>query len=185
MNIEYVGRGYSLDDRIRGIIEEKLDKLDRFLEEPVEIRVTLEVEKHRQISEIHVSHKLGVLQAREEAEDMYDAFNAALSKAEKQARRSRKKLTDRKRRAEPAHQALQHWAVDVVEAASLRSGGDGRPRVIRSSQIRIKPMSIDEAALELEDSKHDFVVFRDASTDKVNVLYKRKDDNYGLIAPEL
>lgn len=188
MNIEYVGRGYSVDDRIRGVIEEKLEKLDKFLEEPVEVRITLEVEKHRQISEIHVSHKLGSLQAREESEDMYDALNAALAKAEKQARRSRKKLTGRKRRAEPAHQALLHWPVDVVEAASLQSTGDGQPRqprIIRSSQIRIKPMSIDEAALELEDSQHDFVVFRDANTDKVNVLYKRKDNNYGLIAPEL
>lgn len=181
MNIEYVGRGYSLDDRIRGFIEEKLDKVDKFLEEPIEVRVTLEVEKHRQSADIHIAHKLGVLQAREEADDMYDAVNAAVGKAEKQARRSRKKLTGRKRRGEPAH--LLSWPLEIVEPASLGAGSDG-PRVIRTTHLKIKPMSIDEAALELEGSKNDFVVFRDAVTDKVNVLYKRKDDNYGLIAPE-
>lgn len=183
MNIEYVGRGYSLDDRIRDVVEGKLDKIEKFLEEPVEIRVTLEVEKHRQIADIHIAHKLGVVQATEEADDMVDAIHAAIAKAEKQARRSRKKLTGRKRRAEPGP---GHWPVEIVDRASLATGGgsDG-PRVIRSMNLSIKPMSIDEAALALEGSKNDFVVFRDATTDRVSVLYKRRDNNYGLIAPEL
>jgi len=146
------------------------------------VRVTLEVEKHRQIADIHIAHKLGVVQAREEADDMLDAVHVAVAKAEKQARRSRKKLTDRKRRGEPG--ALSHWPMEIVEGASLGAGGDG-PRVIRSTRLQIKPMSIDEAALTLEGSKNDFVVFRDATTDRVSVLYKRRDNNYGLIAPEL
>jgi putative sigma-54 modulation protein len=70
-----------------------------------------------------------------------------------------------------------------VEGGSLR-GGEGR-RVIKSGSLRIKPMSIEEAALQLEGSRNEFIVFRDADTEKVSVLYKRKDDNYGLIAPEL
>lgn len=181
MNIEYVGRGYSLDDRIRSFVETKLEKVDKFLEEPVEIRVTLEVEKHRQIADVHIAHKLGILQAREESDDMHDALNAAVAKTVKQARRSRKKLTGRKRRAEPGGH-LQ-WPLEILEPASLAAGSDG-PRIVRSTHLKIKPMSIDEAALELQDSKNDFVVFRDANTDKVNVLYKRKDQNYGLIAPE-
>lgn len=182
MNIEYVGRGYSLDDRIRSFVETKLEKVDKFLEEPVEIRVTLEVEKHRQIADVHIAHKLGILQAREEADDMHDALNAAMAKTVKQARRSRKKLTGRKRRAEPGGR-LQQWPLEILEPASLAAGSDG-PRIVRSTHLKIKPMSIDEAALELQDSKNDFVVFRDANTDKVHVLYKRKDQNYGLIAPE-
>lgn len=185
MNIEYVGRGYSLDDRIRDVVEAKLDKVERFLQEPIEIRVTLEVEKHRQIADIHIAHKLGVVQAREEADDMVDAIHAAVAKAEKQARRSRKKLTGRKRRGEPGP---GHWPVEILDRASLNTGGGGEgdgPKVIRSMNLRIKPMSVDEAALALEGSKNDFVVFRDAATDRVSVLYKRRDNNYGLIAPEL
>lgn len=179
MNIEFVGRGYPLDDGVRRYAEDKLFKVNKFLEDPVEVRITLEVEKHRQIADVHISHRLGVLQAREEAGDMYDALNIAVDKAEKQARRSRKKLTNRKRRSDSVH---HQWPVEVVERGSL---GSGEKKIVRLSQLRIKPMSIDEAALQLEDSKNDFVVFRDASTDKVHVLYKRKDDHYGLIAPEL
>jgi putative sigma-54 modulation protein len=182
MNIEYVGRGYTLDDRIRGFVKDKLEKVDKFLEEPVEIRVTLEVEKHRQTADVHIAHKLGVLQAREEADDMYDALNSVVAKVVKQARRSRKKLTGRKRRAEPGGRP-QQWPIEILEPASLAAGSDG-PRIVRSTHLKIKPMSIDEAALELQDSKNDFVVFRDANTDKVHVLYKRRDQNYGLIAPE-
>lgn len=179
MNIEFVGRGYRLDDGVRRFAEEKLDKVGKFLEEPVEVRITLEVEKHRQIADIHIAHRLGVVQAREEAGDMYDALNVAVVKAEKQARRSRKKLTGRKRRVDSIH---HQWPVEVVERASL---GGGEKKIIRLTHLRIKPMSIDEAALQLEGSKNDFVVFRDSTTDKVQVLYKRKDDHYGLIAPEL
>lgn len=179
MNIEYVGRNYSVDDRIREYTEDHLPKITKFLDEPVDVRVTLEVEKRRHVADVHVAHKLGVLQSREESADMYDALRAAMEKAEKQARRARKKLTDRKRKGNN----VPDWPVDVVDRESL--GGGDTPRIIRSSRLHIKPMSIEEAALQLDGSKNEFIVFRDAASNKVNVLYKRKDDNYGLIAPEL
>ena len=71
--------------------------------------------------------------------------------------------------------------VDILERESVEGGGT--PRVISSTHLQIKPMTIEEAALLLEESKNEFVVFRDASSDRVAVLYKRKDNNYGLIAP--
>ena len=74
------------------------------------------------------------------------------------------------------------WPVDVLEKASLSGGTE--PRIIKSSVLSIKPMSLDEAALRLEGSQNDFLVFRDANNDQVSVLYKRKDSNYGLISPE-
>lgn len=185
MNIEFVGRNYRIDDRLRSFTEEKLGKVTKFLEEPAEIRVTLSEEKHRHIVDLHVSHKLGVLQATEETVggDMADAVNAAVDKVEKQARRNRKKVTGRKRRG-PSLNGFEapSWPMNVLERASF---GEGRePRIIKSSQIEIKPMSLEEAALQLEGSKNDFLVFRNSSSDRVNVLYKRKDSNYGLIEPE-
>lgn len=179
MNIEYVGRNYSLDDQIREYTEDHLQKVTKFLEEPVDVRVTLEVEKRRHLADVHVAHKLGVLQSREESGDMYDSIHAAMEKAEKQARRARKKLTGRKRKGN----GVPDWPVDVVDRESLSQGE--APRIIRSSRLHIKPMSIEEAALQLDGSKNEFIVFRDATSNKVNVLYKRKDENYGLIAPEL
>jgi ribosome hibernation promoting factor len=180
MNIEYVGRNYDLDDRIRSYAEGKLGKLDKFLHEPVEVRVTLEVVKHRHIAEVHVKHPHGVLQATEETADMLDALNLAVDKVEKQARRSRKKAVGQRRRSERGNG--QSWPLEVVERESLGAGG--APRVVKSTHLQIKPMTIDEAALQLEGAKNDFVVFRDSTTDRVSVLYKRRDSNYGLIAPE-
>jgi putative sigma-54 modulation protein len=178
MNIEFVGRSYEIDDRVRSYAEKKLGKVTKFLEEPIDARFTLEVVKHREIADLYLSHRHGVMQATEETSQMLDAINLAVDKVEKQARRSRKKLVLNKRRA---GRNGQNWPVEVLEAASVEAG---TPRIIKSSKIRIKPMSIEEAALQLESSKNEFVVFRDSASDRVAVLYRRKDNNYGLIAPE-
>lgn len=185
MNIEFVGRSYQIDDRVRDFTEDKLSKVTKFLEDPVEIRVTLSEEKHRHIADLHVHHKHGVLQSTEESGDgqMHEAINAAVDKVEKQARRARKKLTDRKRRGAKSNGDLGPvWPLNVLDRGSV--GGGNEPRIIKSANLQIKPMSLEEAALQLEGSKNDFLVFRDATHDRVRVLYKRKDSNYGLIEPE-
>lgn len=182
MKIEYVARGYSPDDQVRRFTEDKLKKVLKFLEEPVEVQVAFETEKHHAIADFQVSHRFGSLQARETAPQMLDAVNTAVDKLQTQAERNRKKHKDKKRRAQRAN-GNGHWPVDVIERASVASGG-GTARVIKSSKLPIKPMSIEEAALMLDGSEHDFVVFRDSESERVSVLYKRRDENYGLIAPE-
>ncbi len=181
MNIEYVGRNFELDGRVRAYTETKLKKALKFLAEPVEVRVKLEVEKHRQIAELHISHRRGVLHATEENTDILDAINLAVDSVEKQARRGRKKAVDQRRRGGRNAEGALEWPLEVMEAESVRSG---TPRIIKSTAIPIKPMTIEEAALALEDSRNEFVVFLDAISDRVSVLYKRKDQHYGLIAPE-
>ena len=165
---------------IKQLTEDKISKLVKFVEEPVEIHVILETEKRRQIAEFHVSHRHGVLQATEESEHMREAIQAGIDKLEKQARRARKKFMDKRRRGR--RQDDNHWPLDVLEAASVAGGL--KPRVIKTTRLPIKPMTIDEAALELDGSKNDFFVFRDSGTDRVSVIYRRKDANYGLIAPD-
>lgn len=178
MNIELTGRHINLRDDIKQYSRKKLEKLEKFLEEPIEIQLILEVEKLRSIAELHARHKHGYIQATEEAEDLENAVHAAIETAAKQARRAHKKAKDKKRRAgKPA----EHWPVDVIAGESV-SGGQ-TPRVIKTHNLPIKPMTIDEASLALDSSKNEFFVFLDASTDKVSVLYRRKDANYGLIAP--
>ncbi len=179
MNVEYFARTYHLDDQIRGFAERKLAKLEKFVSEPVEVKVTLELEKHRHIAELHLAHRFGVLQATVETGDMYDSINLAVDKMEKQARRASKKYKDKRRRAD--RQNGQAWPLEVIAGESVESG---EPRILRSSRLSIKPMSIEEAALRLQTSKNEFVVFRDSGTDRVSVLYRRKDRNYGLISPE-
>ncbi len=181
MKIEFTGRHYHLGERVKEYAESRLTKLAKFLDEPVDVHVILEAEKRRQIAEFHVAHRHGVLQATEESEHMREAINAGIEKIEKQARRSRKKFMDKRRRAQ-RQDGGHHWPLEVLEAASI---GDGeRPRVIKTSRLPIKPMSIDEAVLELAQSKNEFFVFRDSGTDRVSVIYRRKDAHYGLIAPD-
>ncbi len=180
MHIEYVSRNFELDDRLRDYAASKLGKLARFLDEPVEVRVTLEQEKYRQIAELHVAHRHGLLQAAGETDEMQDTINLVVDKVEKQARRSRQKYQDKRRRADRVNGQHQ-WPVEVLDRGSI---GESTPRIIKSGKLSIKPMALDEAALRLEAGTNDFVVFRDSETDRISVLYKRRDDNYGLISPD-
>lgn len=182
MNIEFFGRHFRLRQDIKDLAERKLHKVGTFLEEPADARITLEAEKRRRIADIHVTHRFGVLQATEESESMEDALQAAVDKVEKQARRARKKFLDNRRRADRAVGGEDHWPVDVLESESVGSGQ--APRIIKTNRLAIKPMTLDEAALQLAGSKNEFFVFLDSATERVSVLYRRRDQNYGLIAPE-
>lgn len=181
MEIKFTGRNFQVDDRVKAFADKRIARVVRFLEEPIEVHLTLETEKRRQIAELHVNHRHGALQATEEAQQVFDAVQAVVEKVTKQARRSRKKHQDKKRRAQrPADE--RHWDVNVLDSQSV-AAPEG-PKVIKTGRLPIKPMTIDEAALGLADSKNEFFVFRDSVTDKVSVLYRRNDGNYGLIAPE-
>ena len=183
MQIDYVGRNVQLDDATRTYTEKKLQRAIRFLEEPVEIRVILEKEGHRRIAELHVHHRFGVLQATEETSELREAILEAVEKIEKQARRARKKFMKKRRRND--RQVAHEWPVEVVERSSVGADSSSPPRVVKTSTLSIKPMSLDEAALRLEGAKNDFVVFRDSDHGRVNVLYRRRDGDYGLVTPEV
>ena len=180
MNIDYVARNLELDTRIRDFTADKLQKVGKFLDEPVDVRVTVEQEKHRCSAELHITHRFGIIQANEETDDIFDAVNLAVDKAEKQARRSRKKVRDKRRKADRSNG--NHWPLEIVDNASVGLGAE--PRIVESTVLSIKPMSLDEAAIQLDESDYGFVVFRNAVDDQVNVLYRRKDNHYGLISPE-
>lgn len=187
MQTEYVGRNIQVSEDIRAFTERKLGKATRFLEEPVEIKVILEAEGHRRIAEIHVNHRFGDLQAVEETKDLKESILDAVDKIRKQARRGRKKFMDKRRRGD--RQVANEWPLEIVARDSIGNdgddGGSSTPRVVESTSLSIKPMSLDEAALRLEGAKNDFLVFRDSDHGRVNVLYKRHDGDYGLITPEV
>jgi len=179
MKTEIIGRNVNVDDRLRTFAEQKLHKLEKFLEEPIEARLTLTSERHRHLAELLVTHRLGDLKASEETDGNFrDAVHRVVDRVEEQARRAHQKTVDKRRRG-----SNHRWPVEILEQGSIRGGG--APRVIETGQLHIKPMTIEEAALELDGSEHGFVVFRDATSDRLSVLYKRKDQHYGLIAPEL
>ena len=181
MNIDFVGRHFEVDETMREFALGKLQKVFKFLEEPIDASLILEREKHSHRAEIHLKHRHGSLTATDEREsNIMDAIGNVIEKAEKQARRSKRKSVDKRRRSAREEENHISWPVDVVEASSV---GEQRPRIIKSSRINVRFMSLEEAALELEGSKNEFVVYRDIDSSLVHVLYRRKDANYGLIAP--
>jgi putative sigma-54 modulation protein len=185
MATQISGRNYEITPDIREMVEKKLAKIqERLFDDVIDVRVVLQVEKYRNICEVLVVGKeQDVKTVQESDESMQDAINAAMDHLKRQAQKNRKKIRDHHRRDGNGRDAtVNEWAVQVLEPGNLRE--ENRPRIVKTNNIAIRPMSIEEAALRLDDLKNEFIVFRDIDTDKVSVIYKRRDNNLGLIAPE-
>jgi len=190
MATEISGRNYEVTPDIRALLEKKLAPIQtRLFSDVIDVRCVLQVAKYRNICEILIvgkEHDVKTIQ--ESDESMTDAINAAIDHLKRQAQKNRKKIRDHHRKDGNSvkSSSVTEWAVQVLEPGRLRESGDhNRPRIIKTNNLPIRPMSIEEAALRLEDSKNEFIVFRDLDTDKISVIYKRRDDNLGLIAPEI
>src|SRR5687768_7479143 len=185
MATEISGRNYEIPPDVRELVEKKLAKIqEKLFDDVIEVRVVLQVEKYRNICEILIVGKEhDVKTVQESDESMQDAVNSALDHLKRQAQKNRKKIRDH-HRGTKGKNAVTEWAVNVLEPTQLRTTEDNSPRIVKTNNIPIRPMSIEEAALRLDDSKNEFIVFRDIDTDKVSVIYKRRDSNLGLISPE-
>ena len=187
MATEISGRNYEIPANVRDLVEKKLAKIqERLFDDVIDVRVVLQVEKYRNICEIIIVGKEHDVKAVQESGDsMQDAINLTIDHLKRQAQKNRKKIRDHHRREGNGRELVTEWAVQVLEPGNLRETGDhNRPRIIKTNNLAIRPMSIEEAALRLDDSKNEFIVFRDIDTDKISVIYKRRDNNLGLIAPE-
>lgn len=186
MATEIAGRNYEIPPDVRAMVEKKLAKIeDRLFDDVIDVRVVLQVEKYRNICEILITGKEhDVKTVQESDESMQDAVNSAIDHVKRQAQKNRKKIRDHHRNGNPKT-PVSEWNVQVLEPGQLRDIAEPRaPRIVKTNSIAIRPMSIEEAALRLDDSKNEFIVFRDIDTDRVSVIYKRRDNNLGLIAPE-
>jgi ribosome hibernation promoting factor len=179
MRVSYTARHTEVPDEVRRLGDRKIAKLARALPGITDVRVVLTADKHRQVVEVTV-HSRGLdLVATEESSAFRVSLTTAMEKLIRQATRHRDKVRVRKGGARtPKAPARPKGA--VAEEAERRA----RPRVIRNRRVAIKPMTVGEAALEVGGSPDGVVVFRDATTGRIAVLYRRKDGNMGLIDPE-
>ena len=185
-----IGRNFEVTPDIRTLVDKKLNKIvEKLFDDVIDIRVVLQVEKYRNICEILIVGKEhDVKSVQESDESMQDAINRSLDHVKRQAQRHRNTIRDHHRKDDnhAKEERVTEWAVQVLEPGRLRMEGDhNRPRIIKTNSLPIRPMSIEEAALRLDDSKNEFIVFRDLDSDKISVIYKRRDNNLGLIAPEV
>jgi len=179
LRLQVKGRNLDVTDSIRSYAEQKLKKLDKQLNDATEIELELAVEKNpsiaaNQIAEATVWTKGLTLRAREASEDMRASIDQLTEKLVRQVRHYRDKRSYRGTRS-------THAPVD--EGVPALQDDQLEQQIVKTKQFPDKPMSPEEAVLQLELIGHDFFVFRNAETSEVNVVYRRKDGGYGLIEP--
>lgn len=175
MNIAYTTRGLELTDQIKNYTEEKLRKI-LSKDELLDIAVTLVQERHLFKAELLVHNRNSRLYAIEKTPDVFKSIHAVIDKMEKQIRRHKGKLMGRKRKAPVRAQQL---------TANMAPERVLTPRVIRARKQDIKPMSQEEAVMQLDARQEPFLIFRNIKSDRINVLFRRKDGNYGIIDSEI
>jgi len=180
MNLQVKGRNVEVSDQIRKYAEDKLAKLDRLVNDPTRIELELAIEKNPSIADNHVAEatvwtKGPVLRARETSADMKASIDQLVAKLERQVKRYREK-----RRVAPRRHARDGGV--PTEPPPLEAPDDDTA-IVKTKQFSVNPMSPEEAILQLELIGHDFFVFRNAETEIINVVYRRRDGDYGLIEP--
>lgn len=167
-------------DALKDYAREKLDRFDKYVDNPATANVVLTVEKFRHIADINISADGFVVNGHEETSDMYSAIDMALDKIEKQIKKNKTKY--KKRRSAAARSKMSRY--EAVEGMPPGEEAEAAPsRVVRMKNIDYKPMDVDEAVLQMELINDNFLVFTNAQTERVNVLYRLKDGNFGLIQP--
>ncbi|BEH10114.1 MULTISPECIES: ribosome hibernation-promoting factor, HPF/YfiA family [Geobacter] len=179
MQITTTFRHMEQSEALKSYASEKLERVKKYIDEPITAQVFLTVEKIRHTAEVTLTAKGVTIKAAEETNDMYAALDAVIDKIERQLRRYKERLKEHKPSADNRALEIQK---SVVTAESIEQRTE--PVVIRSKTISIKPMSVEEAVMQMDLLHKDFLVFTDAATEAINVVYRRKDGNYGLIEPQ-
>jgi putative sigma-54 modulation protein len=179
MKIEYIARKVTISEQVRQLAEKKLARIKKYFNDILDVRVEVYQERHLYVADLFVKGKDFDLKSTSQNKEMTTAIQDAIDKLEIQARRAKTRLKDHKARGGKTE---IEWSIDVLEPESITTG---QPRIVERTSIPVKPMSIEEAVMQLEKVGDDFLVFRNSANDRVNVIYRRPDKNLGLITPEL
>jgi len=180
MQIAVTFRHMESSDAVRSYVEEKLARVKKYIDEPIDAQVVLSVQKkiyHR--AEVTMVAKGLTMKSMEEKDDMYAAIDLMVDKIERQLKKYKEKLKEHK--GTTANQRLVEKS--IISGASVDDGG-GNPEIIRSHSFFVKPMSVEEAVMQMDLLDKEFLVFTDDHSEEMNVVYRRKDGNYGLIVPQ-
>ena len=181
MRIEYIARKVTLDDDVRSLAEKKLAKIKKYFNDILDVRLEVEQERHLYVADLLVRGKDFDIKSTSQNKDLTTAIQDAVDKLEIQARRAKTRLKDHKARQARSDQSIVGETRDTAAAAE----SIGEPTIVERRTITVKPMSVEEAVMQLDESTTDFLVFRNTATDAINVLFRRADRNLGLITPEL
>ena len=178
MKVTVIAKNIELTPALKEMVEKKISKLEKYFGPNVEARATLSVQKNRQRVEVTIPFNGVILRGEEVTDDMYKSIDLVEEKLVRQIRKQRTKLSRKNNSGSlryPEFNSLEFKNEDTDEDTS---------RIVKTKSFNVKPMSADEAVLQMELLGHSFFVYQDAYTNNVSVVYKRKDGNYGLIEPE-
>lgn len=176
MKYEYTGRHIEVTPALKSHVEEQFEKIRHLFDgQPAKAHVIIEVERGRHRSEIIVKWRNDVLTAHSTSPDMYKSLSETISKIEKQALRFKNKVIDKKQKAKKVS-AIPDKEAEIKPEPEM-------PRIITAKRYAVKPLTDEEAIIRLHEEENQFLVFRNAETERISVIYKRKDGNYGLIEP--
>jgi putative sigma-54 modulation protein len=174
MKINYTARHTKVTDEMKQYCEKRIQSLEKLLGHQIDADVLLSVEKYRQKVEVNLKTKMAALNTIEETHDMSSSLVGAFDHLEKRVKKEREKLRERKRRR---GREIEPFSAPMEE--------EKRPkRVIRAQSYSMKPMSVEEALVQMETRKEEVFLFRTVETENWAVIYRRKDGNYGLIEPK-
>lgn len=168
------GRNIDVTEGLKSAVYEKLGKLEKYFTEDTEVLVTLSVEKERQKIEVTIPVKGNIIRSEQVSSDMYVSIDLVEEIIERQLKKYKNKIIEKQ-------QARESFSTAFIEKDYDE---DDSIKIIRTKKFGIKPMDPEEACVQMELLGHSFYVFRNAETDEVNVVYKRKGNTYGLIEPE-
>lgn len=170
MQIMVTFRQIEPSEGLRQHAEEKIQRIRKFLRRPIEAHVTLSVVKRRHIAEVQLSAKHLNLTATEETGDLYSAIDLAMTKLERQVKK---------------HVAKRHTHKGPAPCAATATAAEHGPRLMRPRRVVVKPLTLNEAAVQLRAQKAEFLLFKNTATDALTLIYQRKDGHVGIIEPEL
>lgn len=181
MQLAVTFRQMDPSDALKNYATEKLQKIKKFFPDPIRAQVVLSFERYLHKADIIITLHNGLaIKGRELTGDMYSAIDQVMDKVEVQVRRYKDKIQNHRPSAGEEHFVHYEVMESVEEESEAKAGAPGI-KIIKSSQIVAKPMTAEEAVMQLDLLSNDFLVFTNSGTNDVNVVYRRSDGNYGLI----
>lgn len=175
MKVTVIAKNMELTDALREIVQKKISKLEKYFAGNVEARATLSVQKNRHRIEVVIPFNGVILRGEESTSDMYKSLDLVEDKLERQIRKQKTRLSRKH------GESLKFAEINNIE---MKSSEEEQGKLVKVKKFGVKPMNSEEAILQMDLLGHNFFVYQDADSSKVNVVYKRKDGDYGLLEPE-
>ena len=175
MQVSVTFRNTGSESWFKDYVTERLSKIQKYIDKPVEAHVVLSVEKFRNVAEVNIMAKGINLVGKEEAKDMQLAIDNVIDKIERQIKKHKEKSRDHKAGTNRTEEK------GGPREASVGFEEESRARVVETRKVVLKPMSLEEAMIEMEGSRNRFVIYRDAQSENISVIYRREDGNFALL----